>query len=268
MIMPEFGFGALEQEFWDMAFLMIRTGAALFAAPLFGASSVPVQVRIVMAGALAVMIANWMPVESPPMVVSFAMVLTVMQEIIIGLAMGFVLQVAFAAPMIGAEIVSGTMGMAIATAIDPNSGTQSSALGQFYGVVLTLIFVALGGHLLWLRLVIESYALLPPAGGIAAAEVGWQIASFAAQVFATALAIALPVTLILLVVQMMTGVLSRSAPSLNLFALGLPSGVLAGLAALIAAMPVLQEQLITLSSMMIEEVGAVAQTAAGGTANG
>ena len=263
MILPEFGFGALEQEFWNMVFLMIRTGAALFAAPLFGAKSVPVQVRIIMAGALAALIANWLPVQSPTMAVSFALAISVIQEIIIGISLGFVLQAAFAAPLIGAEIISGTMGMAIATAIDPNSGSQSSALGQFFGVVLTLIFLAVGGHLLWLRLVIESYALLPPDGGVAAAEVGWQIASFAAQVFATALAIALPVTLILLVVQMMTGVLSRSAPSLNLFALGLPSGVLAGLAALIAALPVLQEQLITLSTMMIEEAGSVAQTAAG-----
>ena len=98
-----------------------------------------------------------------------------------------------------------------------------------------MVFLATGGHLQWIALLVDSYQTFPPGetwlGGAKAAS----IASFGASMFATAVVIALPVTLVLLVVQLVAGVLSRSAPALNLFALGLPAGVLAGFAALIAA---------------------------------
>src|SRR5690606_7686618 len=95
--------------------------------------------------------------------------------------------------------------------------------------------------------VVESYRVFPPGETWLGAERLHEIAAFGGAMFATAVAIALPVTLVLLIVQVVTGVLSRSAPSLNLFALGLPAGVLAGIAALIAASPLLAEQLIDLS---------------------
>ncbi len=101
--------------------------------------------------------------------------------------------------------------------------------------------------------------LFPPGSDWDVGAQGWLVASFAAQAFATALAIALPVTLVLLLVQLVTGVISRSAPSLNLFALGLPAGVLAGLVALIASTPLLNEQFVALAGSAIEQVGAVAR---------
>jgi flagellar biosynthetic protein FliR len=109
-------------------------------------------------------------------------------------------------------------------------------------VVVTLIFLALGGHLQWIGLVIESYRVFPPGDTWLGAERFAEIAGFAGTMFVTAVAIALPVSLLLLVVQVVTGVLSRSAPSLNLFALGLPAGVLAGIGGLIIAAPVLFDQ--------------------------
>ena len=155
-------------------------------------------------------------------------------------------------PTIGAEIIGGSMGMAMATAVDPTSGAHSPALGQYFGVVLTVIFLALGGHLQWIHLVVDSYQAFPPGQTWLGPDKLSTIAGFAGSMFATAVAIALPVTLVLLVVQVVTGVLSRSAPSLNLFALGLPAGVLAGLAGLIVAFPLLSGQLIDLSQVAIE----------------
>ena len=80
------------------------------------------------------------------------------------------------------------------------------------------------------------------------------VLGFGSTMFASAIVIALPVTFVLLMAQVVTGVLSRSAPSLNLFALGLPLGVLAGLAALIASLPVLHEQLADLSMTALDAV--------------
>ncbi len=242
MLQLDFGFGPLETEFWRLVFVMTRVGAAMVAAPLFGMGGVPAQVRVIAAGAVAVLICVWTPVAAPANLLSVPGLVSVAGEILVGVSLGFVLQFAFAAPVIAAEIIGGAMGMSMATAVDPNSGSQSPALGQYFTVVITLIFLALGGHLQWIGLVIESYRVFPPGETWLGAARFAEIAGFAGTMFVTAVAIALPVSLLLLVVQVVTGVLSRSAPSLNLFALGLPAGILAGIGGLIIAAPVLFDQ--------------------------
>jgi len=233
----DFGFGPVEAEFWRWLFVMTRIGAALLAAPFFGAASVPPQARVVVTGAVAVLACAWLPIAAPPALFSLAGLLAVAGEVLVGAALGFVLQIAFAAPTIAAEVIGAGMGMSIASASDPQTGAHSPALGQYYGIVLVLVFLGLGGHLLFIRLVLDSYAAFPPGHTWLGPERLSLIAGFASQMFLTALAIALPVTLVLLAVQLAAGVISRSAPSLNLFALGLPAGVLAGLAALIITAP-------------------------------
>lgn len=259
MTFPLLGLGALEAQLWQLMFVMVRIGAALVAAPIFGARSVPVQVRIVLAAVVAIFVLNWVPVALPQDMASLPTIVAVMGEAVIGFSLGFVLQMAFAAPLVAAEQIGGGMGMAMATAVDPTSGNQSGAIGQLFGIVLSLVFLAVGGHLLWLRLVVESYVLFPPGGDWDVGEQGWLVASFLSQALATAVAIALPITLVLLLVQVVTGVISRSAPSLNLFALGLPASVLAGIAALIAAAPLLNDQFVALANTAIEQVGEVAR---------
>ncbi|MDD3799407.1 MAG: flagellar biosynthetic protein FliR [Novosphingobium sp.] len=257
MIGIDFGFGTVEGELWRLLFAMTRIGAALLAAPFFGAAGVPMQLRVGLAGAIAVMVCAWTPLQAPAAILSLQGLLIVAGEVLVGLALGFVLQVVFAAPVIAAETISGTMGMSMAVAADPASGEQSTALGQYFSVVLALIFLTLGAHLHFLSLVIESYKVFPPGETWLGAEKLHDVAAFGGEMFVTAVVIALPVTLILLIVQLVTGVLSRSAPSLNLFALGLPAGVLAGIAALIAASPLLASQLIELSHTAVEDSASV-----------
>ncbi len=250
----DFGFGPIEAEFWRWLFVMTRIGAAMLAAPIFGAGSVPMQLRVVVTGAVAALVCAWTNVVAPPAVLSAAGLLWIGGEVLVGLSLGFVLQLSFAAPMIAAEVIGGGMGMSMASAVDPNTGAHSPALGQYYVVVLTLVFLALGGHLQWLNLVVKSYETFPPGQTWLGADRLEGIAAFASIMFATAVAIALPVTLVLLIVQVVAGVLSRSAPALNLFALGLPAGVLAGLAALIISAPLATDQMADLSAQAIDQV--------------
>lgn len=247
MIQLDFGFGLLEDQFWRMLFVMTRIGAALVAAPLFGINSVPPQLRVIGAGAVAVLICAWTDVAVPPALFSLSGLLAVLGEVLMGLSLGFVLQLSFAAPVIAAEVMGGSMGMNMAIAVDPNSGTQSPALGQYFAVVLTMVFLSLGAHLQWFALIVESYRTFPPGQTWLGPERYALIAGFAVQMFATGAAIALPVCLVLLVVQLVTGVLSRSAPALNLFSLGLPAGILGGLAALLVSAPVLTDLVTRLS---------------------
>lgn len=256
----DFGFGSLEAQLWQIFFLSIRCGAALMAAPMVGGMAVPTPVRILLSLVLGHFIAVWVPLPALPAMMSIAAIIAVLHEIAIGLALGFVLQLAFAVPLIAAEQISGTMGLAIATSIDPASGAQSGALGTFFGLVLSLLFYATGAHLLWFELLVESYRLLPAGGFAFSAWRAEAVVMFMGYGLVTAAAIALPVVLVLLLVQIVTGLIARSAPSLNLFALGLPAGVLAGIAALIIVMPVMAGQMRGLIEEALDQSAALVGT--------
>ena len=186
MIQLSFGFGALEAEFWRWLFAMTRIGAAMLAAPFFGAGNVPPQVRVIATGAIAALVCNWTALAAPPALLSIAGIVVLLGEVLAGLALGFVLQLAFAAPVIAAEVISGAMGMGLASAVDPNSGAHSPALGQYFAVVLTLVFFATGGHLQWTALLVESYRTFPPGAAWLGPERMHEIAGFGAAMFATA----------------------------------------------------------------------------------
>ena len=252
-----FGFGAVEADLWRLLFVMTRIGAALLAAPFFSAAAVPMQLRVAIAGAIGILVINWLPVQVPPAILSANGVLALLAEALLGLALGFVLQLSFAAPILAAEQIGGAMGMSIATAADPVSGAHSPALGQYFTVLLTVVFLGLGGHLIWLRLVVESYSAFPPGAAWLSPQHLQTIAGFGSEMFVAAVAIALPVTLVLLLVQLAAGVLSRSAPSLNLFSLGLPAGVLAGIAALIMVAPLMADQFADLSEQALEQAASL-----------
>jgi flagellar biosynthesis protein FliR len=251
---PDFGLVGLEAQLWQILFLSIRSGAALMAAPMVGGMAVPVQLRALLCVVFGFFIATWLPLPPVPDMMSFAALLAVLQEALIGAAMGFMLQLAFAIALIAAEQIAGTMGLAIATSIDPSSGSQSGALGSYFSITMTLLFYAVGGHLLWFRLLVESHRLLPPGSFAFGADNARGIVMFMGYGFATAAAIALPVVLVLLLVQIVTGIISRSAPSLNLFALGLPAGVLAGIAALIITMPIIIDQFARVIEVALGEI--------------
>lgn len=257
MSFGDLGFGPLGDQLWVMLFLAARIGAALMAAPLFGGKTVPVPVRIMLSMGISFFMTAWLPIPPMPEPFSAAAIMALLQEVVIGVALGFVLQVAFIVPLLAGEQISGTMGLALAVSIDPNSGAQSGAIGQYFSVLLTLIFLTVGAHLLWIELVIESYRMFPAGNAVFGAAQADNIVQFAGLAFATAAAISLPVVLVLLLVQVTTGVISRSAPSLNLFALGLPAGLLAGLAAIIITLPIVFEQFEDLSGVMVERAASL-----------
>ena len=250
----DFGFGPIEAHLWQFLFTMVRIGAALAAAPLFGAINVPYQVRVILAGSVAVLVCVWQPSLIPVLSLSLATIVAIAGEVLIGLALGFILQVAFAAPVMAAEIIGGSMGMGIAASVDPSSGAHSPIFAQYFAILLTMIFLALGGHILFFELILKSYSTFPPGDTWPSATRIASVATFADTMFRLALLISLPATLFLLAVQFAAGILSRSAPSLNLFSLGLPLGVLAGIAALIISAPVAKEQMELVSIAGLERL--------------
>ena len=218
----------------------VRPGAAFLAAPVFGAPQVPVLLRFVLAVAVGVpgsMLATViLPSDGLASVAGFALIIG---EVIIGLALGFALQTGFAATSIAGEAIGNAMGLGFAATIDPMSGHGTPAIGQVLTILATLLFLAMDGHLAFISVVLESYRLLPVGGGLLSAEAVGAVVKLGGAMFAASVVLALPVVTGVILVQLVMAMLARSAPALNLFAVGLPAALLGGLVLFAFAMPML-----------------------------
>lgn len=221
---------------------MIRPGAAFLAAPVFGAANVPVQLRLVIALAIGVpaVAASGMALPAEG-IVSWPGFLLIIGEAVIGLGIGFVLQMGLAAALIAGETISNAMGLGFASMVDPMSGQMNSAFGQFLSMLATAIFLAADGHLVLIDIIVDSYTALPPGNAWPSFDAIGGLIRFGSLMFAAGLTIALPVGFVLVLVQMIMGVVGRSAPAMNLFAVGLPATLLAGVVLLSMATPVMAE---------------------------
>lgn len=225
---------------WMLA--MIRPGAAFLAAPLFGGGNVPVQLRLLLALAVGIPAAGASGMAAPADgIISIAGFLLIVAEVIIGLAIGFALQIGFAAALLAGEAISNAMGIAFASIADPANGQMSPAIGQYLSMLATFLLLATDGHLALIEIIVESYRALPPGQAWLSFETIGAIVGFGTLLFAAGLSIALPVGCALVMVQIMMGMIARSAPTLNLFAVGLPATLLAGVVLLAMATPVMAD---------------------------
>jgi flagellar biosynthesis protein FliR len=228
-------------ETWLLQYLwpFFRIGACFMVAPLFGAQFVPARVRLLLAGAITIIVA---PLVPPPQVVAFSVQGTVItiQQLIIGLATGFALQLIFDALAMSGQLLANTMGLGFAFNVDPLRGASTPVLGQLYMLLVTLTFLALDGHLLLIELLTQGFTTLPVGAGGLDQTALWNLVAWGNQVFAGALSVALPGMTALLVVNLAFGVMSRAAPTLNLFAVGFPITLIFGLIIVYAGLPSVQ----------------------------
>jgi flagellar biosynthetic protein FliR len=241
------GFGlSIEPQLWSLLFVMVRVGATFIAAPVFGAVQVPLPVRVALSGSIGVLVLAAHPVTPPAQLFGLATFVAVAGEALVGLAIGFVLQIAFAAPLIASELIGGSMGLGFAQSVDPQFGRSTPALGQFFSVMLTLLFLSLDGHLVLVEMIVRSYDALPPGQAWIGADRLQAIAIFGGYAFVAGILLALPVGFLLLCLNLVLGMVSRSAPSLNLFAVGLPASLAVGVVALAIAFPAMGEYMVVI----------------------
>ncbi len=246
-------------ESWMAAYLwpLVRIGACLMVAPIFSASFVPARVRLVLAGAIALAVAPLLP--AMPAVSPFSgpgLVITA-QQVIIGVAIGFVLQIVFDALAMGGQLLANTMGLSFAFNVDPLRGASTPVLGQFYTLIATLTFLALNGHIAIVQVLVDGFRDLPVGTEGLGASGYWQVALWGATLFRGALMVALPGLTALLIVNLAFGVVSRAAPSLNLFAIGFPVTLVGGLLIVLAGLPAMQEAFMQLMRESLSFAGTV-----------
>jgi len=236
-VIPQ-GFAGIEAQLWLLLVAAIRPGAAFVAAPVFGAPQVPVQLRLVVALAVGIPAMSSVPFAMPlDGLASISGFMLVAGEVLAGLALGFAVQIGFSSALVAGETIGNAMGLGFAGMIDPSTGAQSPALGQMLSTLGTFLFLALGGHLMLASIIFDSYRSLPPGEAWMRADAIGGLVTFGGDLFAMGLAIALPVGFAIVLVQLVMGMLARSAPALNLFSVGLPAALLAGIVLLAIATP-------------------------------
>jgi flagellar biosynthetic protein FliR len=221
-------------------------------APVFGARFVPARFRIVLAAAITLLVAPLLPAQPDVSPFSGAGVIITAQQLIIGIAIGFTLQIVFDALAMGGQLLANTMGLSFAFNVDPLRGTGTPVLGQFYTIIATLTFLALNGHIAIIQAMVDGFATMPVGTAGLGAEGFAQIALYGSQMFRGALMVALPGLTALLIVNLAFGVVSRAAPSLNLFAIGFPVTLIGGLLIVLAGLPAVQSGFIALMRETME----------------
>jgi len=213
---------------------MLRISGVVLIAPLLGAVFVPARVRVLIGLVLAVAmlpIVGETPAFSPLSVLGLY---TIAQELIIGIAIGFILKLAVEAAVFAGQVISIGMGLSFATVVDPQQG-GTPLLGRFYIIIATLLLLSVNAHLGLIQIVADSFSLVPiGSGGISAPE-AWQVVSFASVMFVGAMQLALPAVVAILMVNVSFGVISRAAPTLNLFAVGFPITLMTGFIVMVMA---------------------------------
>jgi flagellar biosynthetic protein FliR len=247
---------------WIAAFLwpLARILGLIATAPLFGNLSVPATVKVALGAMLTLVIAPGVPALPATDPMSFAGLLILAQEMVIGLAMGFAMRIVFTAVEMAGEITGLTMGFGFATFFDPQTRARTSAISQFLSLLAIMLFLATNVHLVMLSTLADTFSTLPISALPAGAGGLRQLADWGGTIFSAGVHLALPMIAALLITNVALGVLTRAAPQLNLFGIGFPVTVGVGLAVLALSVPYLAtplERLFAEGIGMMRKIGGV-----------
>jgi flagellar biosynthetic protein FliR len=212
----------------------LRISALLLAAPLVSLRVVSVRIRLALAIVLTAFI---FPMLDLPVIdaTSADGIRLIVHELFIGILFAIVLQVVNAAMVIAGQSMSMSMGLGMAQTIDPNAG-QVPVLSSFLVVLSTLIFLSVGGHLIMIKLILQSFEVLPIGGAIMVKETLANVIEWTAMAFLGAVLVALPIMLTMMLINLCIGIVTRAAPALNIFAVGFPAMVLTGMVLVVVYM--------------------------------
>ncbi len=214
-----------------------RITALFMSMPVVGTRLVTARVRVVLGITVTLLVVPLLPPmpSIPPL--SVASLVIIVQQITIGITLGFFLQVIFHLFVLAGQFMAMKMGLGFASMNDPANGVTVTVVSQYYLILTTLLFLSVNGHLAVFQMVVESFRTFPVSDRGFTADVFLQIANSGSWMFSRALLVAMPVLTSLLVVNLAFGVMSRAAPQMNVFAVGFPITLLFGLILIWYSMP-------------------------------
>ena len=233
--MDLFGFGI--REIATFLLVLTRVGGIFTTAPVFGNVNVAPMVRVGIATCLAFV---FLPIAqydvSHLALLPFA--LAVVKEAMVGIAMGFLASLVFAAIQMAGAFVDLQVGFGFANVVDPMIKQRNAVIGQLQNLAATLLFLALNGHHLMLRGLADSFSVLPLGQATFSADIAGGVMHTFAVIFLAALKIGAPVVGAIFLTDVSLGILARTVPQLNVFVVGFPAKLTVGLFTVLAVMPV------------------------------
>ena len=206
----------------------------LLAMPIISIDAVTVRIRVILASLLTLLIyplTDW-PLIDP---ISAEGLLEIVNQILIGVLMGLFLQIITAAIVLGGQAIANSMGLSMATMVDPGLGTVH-IMSQFLLILGSLIFLGVGGHILVIGILLESFVTFPVGLAFVDTVTFGKFVEWSGMIFLGGMLLALPIMVALLLVNTGVGIIARAAPSLNIFAIGFPVFFLTGYTTLIISM--------------------------------
>ncbi|MDO9601779.1 MAG: flagellar biosynthetic protein FliR [Rhodocyclaceae bacterium] len=232
-------FTSAQLDVWLTSFMfpLARILGLLAAAPVFNSIAMPKRIRLAFGIAITLALLPVLPPMPAVPAGSWTGLAILAQQMFIGVLLGLTLRIAFAAIDLAGELIGLQMGLSFAVFYDPQNAGQTPVLSEFLGLIVTLVFLAMNGHLLTLSVLAESFKLLPVStttpgiGGIGS------FLAWSSVLFSAGLLLALPLITALLITNLAMGVLARVAPQLNIFAVGFPVTMTSGFVILMFSIP-------------------------------
>ena len=218
----------------------LRALALFSALPVLGTRTVPMRVRVALAAFIAFAAQPSLPVQPLVALDSPLAVTLVVQQVLIGVALGFAVRVVFSAIEFAGEVIGLQMGLNFAAFFDPLSAGTVTATSRFFGTLVAWLFIVMNGHLMIIGALIQSFTTFPVGPEPFAFLRATQPQTWGAEIFRTGLWIALPLVAMLMLVNLVLGIISRVAPQINVFAVGFPITLGVGLLGMLVTLPALQ----------------------------
>ncbi len=218
----------------------IRMLALFGSMPVIAQRSVPARLRVALAALVVVCAQGSLPAMPVVALDSAAALLLVLQQVVIGLSLGFAVRIVFASIEFAGELAGLQMGLNFAGFFDPATGGQGTALSRFYGISVSWLFILINGHLLLIAALVQSFQAFPVGPEPFAFVRTVRPETWGAEIFRLGLWIALPLVAMLLFVNLVLGVISRVAQQMNIFAIGFPITLGVGLIGTLLTLPMMQ----------------------------
>ncbi|NOS75384.1 MAG: flagellar biosynthetic protein FliR [Methyloglobulus sp.] len=221
---------------------LMRISAMFVTVPLFSLRGVPARVRLILSVVLTLVVMPLLPDYAMVEMFSYQGFMVGIAQVMIGLTSGFIVQMVFSALLFAGQGVALSMGLGFASMVDPQNGQQVPVIAQFYVMASTLIFLSVDGHLLLIKMLMDSFTSLPIGiEGITKANI-WTIITWSSRMFAGGLLLTMPIVVSLLLVNISFGVATRAAPQLNIFSVGFPITLMLGLLLIWITLPDVLDQ--------------------------
>jgi flagellar biosynthetic protein FliR len=218
--------------------LLMRVGGLMMTAPVFSHNSVPRRVALAMTLGFGVILLPLFNDTPLPQTGSLIMlVFFCLTEFLVGVVISLVFSVIFQSIRFAGAIVGYQIGFSMVNVVDPSSSEQVSVIGEFWFLLATLIFICLNGHHLIITGLVDSYRAIPLGAGSPSGAVGEWLIKYSALVFVLGVKFAAPAILTVFLVDVAMGVLARTMPQMNIFIVGFPVKIYAGLAVVGLSLP-------------------------------